>query len=171
MLTISILLVALYVGAATWKERELPESISGMVYLLPEGGWRWLWSVWLWIVSLLATMPVISILDTRNMAYLGFFTLACLVFVGAWPLYHPDTKKAHYIGGTAAGILSQVCVLIVCPWWLMLWLLMAGVDIAARYAKWFPTWLENKGVLLAEIVCFTAYVGAAFTKLYLIIGQ
>lgn len=83
MLTISILLVALYVGAATWKERELPESISAMVYLLPEGGWRWLWSVWLWIVSLLATIPVISILDTRNMAYLGFFTLACLVFVGA----------------------------------------------------------------------------------------
>jgi hypothetical protein len=171
MFLLSILLVALYLGAAIWRKRELPESISAMVYLLPEGGWRWLWSFWLWIVSLLTTIPVISILDTRNMAYLGFFTLASLVFVGAWPLYRPETRKAHYIGGSAAGILSQVCVLVICPWWLMLWLLFTGVDIAARYDKWFPTWLDNKGVLLAECVCYTTYIGAAFSKLYLIIGQ
>lgn len=168
LLYVSILLVALYVGAATWRKRELPESISAMVYLLPEGGWRWLWSVWLWLVALFTMIPAISILDLRGMGYVGFFTLACLVFVGAWPLFEPKTKKAHYIGGTAAGILSQICVMLICPWWLMLWLLFAGLDIVAHYTKHFPSWLDHKGILLAEKACYVALICAEFTKLHLI---
>ena len=52
LLIISILLVTLYVGAAIWKERELPESISAMVYLLPEGGAQWLWSLWMVVTAI-----------------------------------------------------------------------------------------------------------------------
>lgn len=168
LLTISILLVALYVGAATWKERELPESISAMVYLLPEGGWRWLWSIWLWAVAFLTLIPAISILDLRGTAYAGFITLACLVFVGAWPLFNKDTEKEHYIGGSAAGIMSQVCVLLINPWMLALWLLLAGMDISSRYKKWLPSWLENRGILLAEGMCYVALICAELTKLHLI---
>ena len=47
MLLISISLVVLYVGTTIWIKKELPDSISAMVYDLPEGGWRWLWTVWL----------------------------------------------------------------------------------------------------------------------------
>ena len=165
LLIASILLVVLFVGTAIWRKRELPESISALVYDLPEGGWRWLWTIWIWAVSLLTFIPVIDILDQRNMGYVGFFALASMMFVGAWPLYQPQTRKAHYIGGVTAGILTQICVLLIFPWWLIIWFGLACVDISSRHAKEFPNWLSNKGILLAEGVCFIALIGAAFTKL------
>jgi len=59
ILIISVLLVVLYVGAAIWRFRALPDSISAMVYALPDGGWRWLWSAWLAIVGILTFAPVV----------------------------------------------------------------------------------------------------------------
>ena len=59
MIILSLLMVALGIGAATWKLGELPESISALVYVLPrQGGWRWLWSGWLWAVSLTVGIPL-----------------------------------------------------------------------------------------------------------------
>lgn len=63
---ISILLVVLAVGATIWKNKALPDSISAMVYDLPQGAWQNLWSVWLALVSLTTFAPMIQILDTQH---------------------------------------------------------------------------------------------------------
>ena len=165
MLTISILLAALYVGAAIWNNKEMPESVSSMVYDLPRSG-QWAWIVWMWAVALLMCIPLIDALpDGARM--LGFLTLACLCFCGAMPISDSTTnRRAHNAFGILGGVLSQVCVAIVSPWWLAAWSLMAVAWIwtekdFARKA------LDGKGVFLAESICLLTVAGAVLTHLIL----
>ena len=81
LLVISILLVASYVGAATWSEKELPDSISAMVYLLPEKG-RWLWIVWIWAATFTLT-PILFEVMPDNWQALAHGFATSMLFVGA----------------------------------------------------------------------------------------
>lgn len=172
MLILSILLVALGTGAAVWSihdekglpwSQSLPESISAMVYLLPErGGWRWLWSLWLVLVDVLTFAPVIEILDRRGFGILGFLPMVMLVFVAAWPLFDTEHRFWHYALAIAAAVVSQIDVWLICPWWLLTWLLILAAWIwttkdAGRAA------FDGKGVLFFETVCYAAIIGAVLT--------
>jgi len=172
MIILSILLVALGVGAAVWSihretglpwSQSLPDSISAMVYLLPErGGWRWLWTIWLVLVDVLTFAPVIEILDRRGLGILGFLPMAMLGFVAVWPLFDIEHRKWHYILAIAAGILSQKDAWFISPWWLLTWLLMPAAWIwttkdAGRTA------IDGKGVLISEVICYAAITGSDIT--------
>jgi len=163
MTILSILLVVSFMGATIWKLKALPDSISAMVYVLPSGGWRWLWTLWLLLVGILTTAPMIEILDHKGCGYLGFITLVCLVFVGAWPLFQTETRRWHYIGAFAAGLMSQVCVFVACAWWWMLWLLVPVLLIVSWKSKRVNTFLVriNFGLcLLAEFICYASMIAA-----------
>lgn len=160
MLVISLFLTALYVGAAIWRLRALPDSISAMVYLLPEGGWRWLWSAWLAIVGILTFAPVVDILDGRGLGILGFLPMAMLMFVAAWPIFDREHYRWHNILGTAAGVVSQVDVWLICPYWLLLWLLMVAA-VFMKGLRHTGTYFSCKGVLIAEVVCYVVLILAA----------
>jgi hypothetical protein len=58
-------------------------------------------------------------------------------------------------GGIAAGVLSQVCVACLCPWWLLilaLWLpLLAGAMAALNDAEEMPCLMNGHSVLVAEL--------------------
>lgn len=159
MLIISILLVVLNVGITIWRKRELPKSISAMVYDLPEGQSRWLWTIWLWAVSLLMAPSLIEALPT-TWQFVGFLTIACLVFCAAVPIFEKENKTIHNILGVAACVLSQICVGLICPWWLLLWLLMVAVCVHALIAKEYPRWLQGKGIFIAEAVCWMSTMAA-----------
>ena len=171
MLTISILLVALYVGAAIWNRKELPESVSSMVYDLPRSG-RWLWIVWMWAVSLLMCIPLIDALP-ENVSGLGFLTLASLMLCGAMPISDSRVnRRAHNVFGILGGVLSQVCVAVVSPWWLAAWLLFVaiyGYDLLpSQNDRIYPSqWYDGKGVFLAEAICLLTVAGAVLTHLIL----
>ena len=179
----SILLVALYVGAAIWMrwrdggtvgsfgERlnaALPDSISALVYELPQR-WQWLWIVWMWTVSLLVCIPLIDVLP-ENARMLGFTTMACLVLCGAMPLSDSTVNhRAHNNFGTLGGVLSQVCVAFLSPWWPMVWLFMAvvyGYDIlSSQDGRIYPSrWYDGKGVFLAEMICAAVVCGAILSS-------
>ena len=163
MLTISILLAALYVGAAIWNRKELPESVSAMVYVLPRSG-QWAWIVWMWAVALLTCIPLIDALpDGARM--LGFLTLACLVFCGAMPISNNTTnRRAHNAFGILSGVFSQVCVAVVSPWWLAAWslLVLAWIWTTKDFAR---KAFDGKGVFLAEMICAVAVFGSLLTRL------
>ena len=161
MLLLSLLLVTLFLGVAIWRLRALPESMSAMVYILPKGGWRWLWTVWLWAVALLTCIPAIEALSQKGLEVFGFFTLACLGFTGAMPVFLKEQNRWHNILGVAGGIFSQVCVLIVCHFFLVSWLLMVWLLIDSlvpssdpeKESK--PRWYDKKGVTISECICYT----------------
>ena len=160
MLVISLFLVALYVGAAIWRFRALPDSISAMVYALPEGGWRWLWSAWLAMVDILTFAPVVEILDGRGLGILGFLPMAMLMFVAAWPIFDREHYRWHNIFGTAAAVVSQVDVWLICPYWLLLWLLMVAA-VFMKGLRHTGTYYGGKGVLIAEVACYVVLILAA----------
>lgn len=110
---LSIILVVSFVGITIYKTKELPESISAMVYTLPKGGAQWLWTIWLWAVGITTFIPLIGIMNGINLGILPFAALACITFTGAWPLFQQETKRWHYVSAILCGILSQVCVAII----------------------------------------------------------
>ena len=143
---ISIIMAVLYVGAAIIIKREIPVSISSLVYILPEGRWRWLWTIWIWITGLLLIVPLIDALPDE-WKFLGFFTIASLMFCGAIPLFIEEYNTWHNILGVAAGILSQVCVAIINPWHLTLWILILSALL-----------MKSKTVFISEVICFISLV-------------
>lgn len=152
----------LYVGVAIWRKRKLPESISAMVYILPEGGWRWLWSLWLIVVSVLTFSPVIEVLDKRGLGVLAFLPIVFNMFVAVWPLYDTEHKPWHYAFGIASGVMSQVCVWLLNPYWLWLWMLIIVIPMTYRilWQKSVPVWMWSIGVLFAEVICYVSVIGA-----------
>ena len=150
MMIASIVLAVLFVGTATALKKQIPESVSAMVYAFP---FKWLWTIWLWAVTILITPSLLDAMP-EDWKFLGFLTVACLMFVGAMPLFDKENNSLHNIFGFSAGILSQVCVALISPWWLTLWfsyvLLTAGI--------W--RWTEGKGVFFMECICYLTLVGA-----------
>lgn len=151
-----------YVCIVIGKRRELPESISSLVYELPVR-WQYLWTVWLWLVGLGVCIPMMDLMP-EDYAFVCFLTLACLGFVGAMPLFMIEHRKAHNIFGVSAGILSQICVLLVSPWWLLVWCIFLAVAIFVFFNK-ENKWFDKKMVFVAEVICSLSIYGAVLTEL------
>ena len=162
ILTISsILLVISFLEVATMRTRRLPESISALVYALPKK-WQWVWIVWMLAVSFTTMIPVIEALSLKDAEVLGFVTLACLVFVSVMPL--TQEKEMHYPLAVIAGIVSQMCVVLICPWWLLLWIIMVILVMAAfagfNDSEEVPVIFNGKGILVSEFICYATVIGA-----------
>lgn len=161
MIILSVLLAVLYVGAAIWALRGLPVSISSMVYVLPEGAARWLWSLWLIAVDVLTFAPLMDVLDGRGLAVVAFIPMALLAFVAAMPIFMEENKKAHDIMGVAAGVMSQVCVALICADWLFAWALfvfLAG-SVYVQPSGWLGKAINKKTVFVVEAVCYISIIG------------
>lgn len=141
----------------------VPESVSGLVYNLSER-MRWAWSGWLVAVALTLMVPLMSALD--DVAWLGWLMVVCLIGAAVTPVFNRDTRTMHHVCGIAAGVLSQVCVACICPWWLLVWLiwfpLLAGALAAFNDAEETPYFMDGYGVLVAECVCAVSLYGALF---------
>lgn len=151
------MMVVLLVGTAIIKEQKLPESISSLVYMFRH---KWLWSVWLWIVSLCLMLPVISRLNEK-VKFVGFLTFCMLAFCGCVPLFMEDKRKWHYALGIAGGILSQVCVLLIDGNWLSMWMLFVFLmgSVYVQPEGELGKAMNGKGVFVAEAVCYMALLG------------
>ncbi len=178
----SILLAVLYAGTVIWRrwrdtdasasfsERlnaALPDSISALVYELPRPG-QWLWIVWMWAVSLLTCIPLISAMPD-DWRILAFATLACLMLCGAMPISDSHVnRRAHNVFGILGGVLSQVCVAILTPCWLLAWIAFVAVYgydlLPSQNGRIYPSrWYDGKGVFLAEALCVLSLFGSLIT--------
>ncbi len=163
LFVISILLVALYAGAAIWKKKELPESISSMVYLLPDKG-RWVWTIWIW-GSTLTLAPVLFEIMPENWQVLAYGFATSMMFVGAMPLVRQEENKAHNAFAVAAGIFSQLCVLLIYNAWVLLWCVLAINVLFIKDNGDFSKWLRKKGLFIVEHLCWFTLIGAIATRL------
>lgn len=162
LLVISILLVALYVGAAIWNEKELPDSISSMVYLLPDSG-RWIWTCWIWLSTLTLT-PVLFDVVPCNWQAIAYGFAASMMFVGAMPIVRHESNKAHNAFAISAGVFSQLCMLLIYQAWALLWCVMAVVAIFIKESD-YSKWLRKKGLCIVEILCWITLIGATVTRI------
>lgn len=151
---ISSILAALYIGAVIVVKRQLPESVSAMVYLLPYAG-QWLWGAWLFAVGGLLLPPMLEAMPD-NLSFIAFLTVVCLFGAAVTPLVQMDMRGLHNFFGIAAGVLSQVCVLAINAQWLaawMLWLFLIGSTYVQPEGQ-LGKFVKGKGVFLSECICY-----------------
>ena len=148
LVLISMLLVTLYVSVTIIYMKGIPDSVSAMVYTLPSS-WRHLWTIWMWAVSMLLVPSLMASLGTWQ--FIGFLWCASMAFCGALPLVKTEPNIAHNIFGIAAGILSQICVIILNPWWLIGWVFMLLCFIKK---------LRSKSCFISEAICYYSQCGA-----------
>ena len=153
---ISMLLAIAGVGVAIFKNKELPESISGLVYDLPTKQ-QWLWTLWIWAITVTLAPPLMEATEGNTLQFLAAFFVASLGFCGAIPLVAGEKNRAHYALAAIAGILSQLCVIIINPWWLMVWAWWIPLSFCIVFFDKKP-WLskiedmiEGKGMMLVEL--------------------
>lgn len=163
MTIVSVFLVASFTSTAIWRKKELPDSISSLVWLFT-GKWRWVWSVWLLAVAITTFAPAIDLLDAKGLGAIAFAPMVLLAFVAAWPLFDEDHENVHNIFGIAAGAFSQVAVAFLSPWWLFLWMLFA-VMLADAYVGGKKRWYDGKEVFIAEAICAVNVWGACLVFL------
>lgn len=147
---LSFALAISFMGVAIWKKKKLPESISSIVFVFRH---KWLWTMWLWTVGFLTLMPITNKLSRIGMEFLGFGTLACLVFCGAMPLFDKDNITKHWVFGVSSCILSQMCVYFTHHELLWLWLVFVLITffVILFRIRW-DSWRTK--VLLAETICY-----------------
>lgn len=156
MTILSLLLVVSYLGITIWRHRELPETISDMVYWHPKKE-QWVWSAWLVTVGLLLFAPL-----TERCGWMGWLTEVCLLGSALTPLMNPDTRVWHKWLGIATGILSQICVVMLCPDWLFAWAAFVFVmgSVYVQPEGNLAKAVIHKGVFVAEVVCTVSLMGA-----------
>lgn len=159
LLIISILLTTSFVGVAIWRMKALPESISSLVHILKH---RWVWTLWMWAVGFLTCIPAITALDRIGMQFLGFGTLACLIFCAAMPTFMEDKKDVHDILGISACILSQGCVIFIDYNWLSVWMLFLFLmgSVYVQPDGELGKAMKGKGVFVAEMCCYVSHEGS-----------
>lgn len=121
-----------YIIATVFVQKRIPVSMSSLCYTF-KGAWRWLWSLWIWTTMILLAFDLIPAMP-ENCQVFAFATCACLLFVGAMPLFNIEKNTAHNVFGIGAGVFSQVCVMIMAPQVLWGWivLLPIGIDFLWR---------------------------------------
>ena len=164
MLIISILLTVAAIVTVSITEKKLPKSISALVWSLSDCH-RWLWSCWLWIV-VLTLAPSLFEAMPESCSLPAFLSVVCLMFVGAFPLFDNKHENLHIALAVIGGILSQVCVMIICPWCLLTWIVFLVLFVwnTKDHDKSWNDWYH--GVFVAEIICMAALYMSVFKEVY-----
>lgn len=167
LLVIAMVLMVACIAAFIIKNKELPKSISAMVYDLPNGGLKWLWTIWVWVISVFTAPSLFELLDAKGLGFVGLFTIGSFLMAGAIPLFQESERKWHNIFATAGWILTQVCTIIICPWWMLVWLLFIALMVAVMVKGYsgILRYLEGKWVFVSEIICSLSLIGAILTKI------
>ena len=116
---IGFLLILIYCVFITYKDKEIPNSISQIVYSLGTR-WKWTFTAVLFAVGFLIVPWMLEIL-LETYKFLGFLTVVGILGVGADPLVKGEKNIIHYVSAVLCGIMSQIIVLLMMPKLLFLW--------------------------------------------------
>ena len=136
MIILSFLLFV--VGVVVWLVRSGcdPESLSALVYEVPSG-MQWVWVLWMEAVAFSMAPCLLDVLP-EGCEVFGWLMVVCLMLCGGMPLVRNEENRWHYLFAIMAGVLSQLCVVLLCPWWLLLWVLYLAClpFIGSRWCFW-----------------------------------
>lgn len=155
-LLVSIVLVVMYMVALVYKRGGLPDSMGTEVYILPDGGWRWLWSIWLWSTVYTITPKLFLVVPDSGQPCAHAFATAMLL-LGVLPLLKHEGNAGVFALGFVACFFSQVCVMLINPWWLLIWLVIPLLLVDKYYGR---KWFLGKYKLFIELSCYISLVSS-----------
>lgn len=106
---IGFLIILLYCIIIITKDKEIPNSISQMVYSLEEK-MKWTFTMVMMIVGFMIVPQLMEVINP-NYEFLGFLTVLGIFGVGADPLVKGEKNIVHYVSAAIMGISSQIIVL------------------------------------------------------------
>lgn len=116
---IGFIIIFLYCAIITIKDREIPNSISQMVYSL-SGKWKWTFSAVLVAVAFMI-VPQLMTVAMEGYEFLSFFVVAGILGVAVDPLVEGKKNILHYVSAMIMGISSQILVYNINPQLLLMW--------------------------------------------------
>jgi len=153
LVIIAIAVISLYLGAMIYADRQIPESISQTVYVLPRKG-QWLFTIVIWVMCFLLT-PVLMQVSSDSTRFLVFLMAAGLLGVGAMPLVAKEKNTAHYVCAAIAGIASQALVALNQPLCMFLWSMYVGYTLFAKDGSRNMFWVQISCMLSVFTYCLT----------------
>lgn len=148
LVSISALVLLIYVLISIWKNKRLPASLSATYYMYP----KWIFPVII-IFSAGTLLPCwLQITEGNNLQFLSFIACAGLMFVGLSPNYKndEDDNKVHHIAAylaTSCAIISVSFLVEGC-----LYLLIASIII---YFGLHIKYIKSSYIFLLEIAVLT----------------
>lgn len=118
---IGFLIIFLYCIIISIKSKDIPNSISQIIYSLNEK-WKWTFTIVMFIVGFMIAPQLIEIIQNPLYKFLGFFTVLGIFGVGADPLVKGESNIVHYLSAIIMGISSQIIVYMSMPQLLYLWI-------------------------------------------------
>lgn len=118
---VGFLIIFLYCIIVIIHDREIPNSISQIVYSLSEK-WKWTFTIVMFIVGFMIVPQLIEVIQNPLYKFLGFFTVLGILGVGADPLVKGERNIVHYLSAIIMGISSQIIVYMNIPQLLYFWI-------------------------------------------------
>ena len=152
---LSVAIAIGYVGFLAWDSGGFPDTMTTVVYNLQKGGRRWLWTAWMWSMTLLMAPAIFKAMPERYHAVAHCF-VTCQLVVALLPLMNREINCPHSTLAMIDCAFSQLCVILICP------CLMLG---------WFPIIMafqktgNDKALSVAESQCWLMLVMAVSIKL------
>ena len=153
LVVIAITIIALYLGAMIYTGRQIPESISQTVYVLPRKG-QWLFTIVMWSVAFLL-IPQLMQISTDNTRFLAFLAMGGILGVGASPLVAKEKNTFHYVCAAVSGIASQLLVALNQPLLLLVWFWYVGYTLLAKDGSKNMFWVQISCMLTVFAYCLT----------------
>lgn len=117
---LGLLLILSYCIVVSVKYKEIPNSISQIVYMLPYK-WRWTFTVVMFL-SAAMILPQLAIIAGEKYAILAFLTVAGIIGVGVDPLVRGEKNIIHYVSAIVMGTSSQLLAYFLNPYVFMTWI-------------------------------------------------
>ena len=118
---LGFIIIFFYCIIATIKNKEIPNSISQIVYGFSEK-WKWVFTVVMLIVGFMIAPQLLEVIQNPLYKFLGFFTVLGIFGVGFDPLVKGEKNIVHYVSAVIMGISSQIIVYMIMPQLLYLWI-------------------------------------------------
>ena len=116
---IGFIIVFIYCLIITVKDKQMPNSVSQMVYSLSVK-WKWTFSAVLTMVAFMIVPQLISV-AADDYTYLSFLPVTGILGVAVDPLVKGEKNTLHYVSAVIMGISSQVLVYTISPQLLLMW--------------------------------------------------
>lgn len=144
---LGFIILAIYVIYVTYKDKELPISISATVYSLDLKN-KWLFTSMMAIVGLLIAPQLFEMMRLIGCEFLAFLTVAGIFGVAGHPLISGEKNIMHYIFAMIIGISSQLIVFLINPWIMTSWIPYVIYTMYMENGKW--------NMLFSEIIMMIA---------------
>lgn len=156
LLMTSLLLTVAYVANAVYLSQGVPVSVSAHVYE-SDMSQRWYYTAWMWLLSL-TFAPALFLLTPYELDWAPHVLVTSLLLTSVLPLIERDGHEWHRAATILSAATCSLCVYIVYPVWLLLW--VVSVALGMYHSSRMP--------FIVQTTCVASLLGSLISKMVIL---